>query len=249
MTDYVSITPDVKLGENVKLSKFINLYGCEIGDNTKIGAFVEIQKNAKVGKNCKVSSHTFICEGVTVENNVFIGHSVTFINDSYPRAATSDSRKGGNRRELHCGCRQRCYKRRACQYHRCRESCEGSALHRISIQGERMTNNCKVPFVDLVTLHRELEVELLEVCKRVIETAGFVGGPEVEGFEREFADYCGVQHCVGVNSGTDALLFALVAAGIRPGDIVLTVSHTFIATTEAISQAREDISTRYWRGR
>lgn len=90
MTDYVSITPDVKLGENVKLSKFINLYGCEIGDNTKIGAFVEIQKNARVGNNCKVSSHTFICEGVTVENNVFIGHSVTFINDSYPRATTTD---------------------------------------------------------------------------------------------------------------------------------------------------------------
>jgi acetyltransferase-like isoleucine patch superfamily enzyme len=91
MSEYLSITPDVKLGKNVKLSKFINLYGCEIGDNTKIGAFVEIQKNAKIGNNCKVSSHTFICEGVTVEDDVFIGHSVTFINDSYPRA-TSDGR-------------------------------------------------------------------------------------------------------------------------------------------------------------
>jgi acetyltransferase-like isoleucine patch superfamily enzyme len=90
MTVYVSIAPDVKLGKNVKMSKFINLYGCEVGDNTKIGAFVEIQKNAKVGKNCKVSSHTFICEGVTIEDNVFIGHSVTFINDSYPRATTAD---------------------------------------------------------------------------------------------------------------------------------------------------------------
>ena len=88
MSEYVSITPDVKLGKNVKLSKFINLYGCEIGDNTKIGAFVEIQKNAKVGNNCKVSSHTFICEGVTIEDDVFIGHSVTFINDSYPRATS-----------------------------------------------------------------------------------------------------------------------------------------------------------------
>jgi acetyltransferase-like isoleucine patch superfamily enzyme len=86
MTDYVCIAPDVKLGKNVKLSKFINLYGCEIGDETKIGAFVEIQKNARVGKNCKISSHTFICEGVTIEDGVFIGHSVTFINDSYPRA-------------------------------------------------------------------------------------------------------------------------------------------------------------------
>jgi acetyltransferase-like isoleucine patch superfamily enzyme len=91
MTEYVCIAPDVKLGENVKLSKFINLYGCEVGDNSKIGAFVEIQKNAKVGNNCKISSHTFICEGVTIEDDVFIGHSVTFINDSYPRA-TSEGR-------------------------------------------------------------------------------------------------------------------------------------------------------------
>src|SRR6202140_3658001 len=88
--DPLSSAPDVRLGENVKLSKFINLYGCQIGDNTKIGAFVEIQKNAKVGENCKISSHTFICEGVDIEDGVFIGHSVTFINDSYPRAVTGD---------------------------------------------------------------------------------------------------------------------------------------------------------------
>ncbi len=88
MNEFCSIAPDVKLGQGVKLSKFINLYGCQIGDETKIGAFVEIQKNASVGKRCKVSSHTFVCEGVTIEDNVFIGHSVTFINDSYPRATT-----------------------------------------------------------------------------------------------------------------------------------------------------------------
>jgi acetyltransferase-like isoleucine patch superfamily enzyme len=90
MNTNVCITPDVKLGENVKLSKFINLYGCEIGDNTKIGAFVEIQKNATVGKNCKISSHTFVCEGVAIEDGVFVGHGVTFINDIYPRAVTAD---------------------------------------------------------------------------------------------------------------------------------------------------------------
>ena|SRR6266850_2495427 len=88
--NYICIAPDVKLGEHVKLSRFINLYGCEIGDNTKVGAFVEIQKNARVGKNCKISSHTFICEGVDIEDGVFIGHSVTFINDSYPRAVNPD---------------------------------------------------------------------------------------------------------------------------------------------------------------
>ena len=84
--DFQSIAPDVKLGKNVKIHKLVNLYGCEVGDNTKIGAFVEIQKNARVGKHCKISSHTFICEGVIIEDNVFIGHSVVFINDAYPRA-------------------------------------------------------------------------------------------------------------------------------------------------------------------
>ena len=91
-TKYTCISDDVLLGKNVKLSKFINLYGCCIGENTKIGAFVEIQKNSSVGKNCKISSHTFICEGVTIEDNVFIGHNVTFINDLFPRATTEDGR-------------------------------------------------------------------------------------------------------------------------------------------------------------
>jgi acetyltransferase-like isoleucine patch superfamily enzyme len=90
MNSYLCIASDVKLGRDVKLSKFINLYGCEIGDETKVGAFVEVQKNAKIGKRCKISSHTFICEGVTIEDNVFIGHGVVFINDSYPRATTSE---------------------------------------------------------------------------------------------------------------------------------------------------------------
>lgn len=84
------IAPDVVLGEGVRLSSFINLYGCSIGKMTKIGAFVEIQKNARVGTNCKISSHSFICEGVTIEDNVFIGHGVTFINDTYPRATNGD---------------------------------------------------------------------------------------------------------------------------------------------------------------
>src|SRR5271157_2628698 len=87
---YLCVAPDVKLGKDVRLSKFINLYGCDIGDETKIGAFVEVQKNAKIGRCCKISSHSFVCEGVTIEDNVFIGHGVTFINDSYPRATTQE---------------------------------------------------------------------------------------------------------------------------------------------------------------
>jgi acetyltransferase-like isoleucine patch superfamily enzyme len=83
---FQSIAPDVKLGKEVQIHNFVNLYGCEVGDHTRIGCFVEIQKNARVGKHCKLSSHSFICEGVVIEDNVFIGHNVTFINDKYPRA-------------------------------------------------------------------------------------------------------------------------------------------------------------------
>ena len=90
MDNYACVTPDVRLGKDVKLGRFINLYGCAIGDEPKIGAFVEIQKNASIGRRCKISSHTFICEGVTIEDNVFIGHGVCFINDTFPRATTED---------------------------------------------------------------------------------------------------------------------------------------------------------------
>jgi dTDP-4-amino-4,6-dideoxygalactose transaminase len=100
-----------------------------------------------------------------------------------------------------------------------------------------MIGNSKIPFLDLASLHMELEEELVSVFRSALKTAGFVGGPMVENFEREFAEFCEVQHCIGVGSGTDALRFALIAAGVRPGDIVLTVPNTFIATTEAISQA------------
>jgi acetyltransferase-like isoleucine patch superfamily enzyme len=86
MREYCRIAPDVKLGENVMIYAFVNLYGCSIGDNSRVGTFVEIQKNASIGRNVKVSSHTFVCEGVTIEDDVFVGHNVSFINDKYPRA-------------------------------------------------------------------------------------------------------------------------------------------------------------------
>jgi len=105
-----------------------------------------------------------------------------------------------------------------------------------------VANNTKIPFLDLVTPHQELEPELLAVVKKAFETAGFIGGPMVEEFEREFAKFCDTRFCIGVNSGTDALRFALMAAGIEQGDVVVTVPHTFIATTEAISQAGAQIA-------
>lgn len=107
---YQRIAPDVKLGTGVKIFAFTNLYGCEIGDGTKIGTFVEIQKGARVGNRCKVSSHSFICEGVTIEDEVFIGHSVTFINDRYPRATNAD---GGMQTDSDWSCIPTVVKRRA----------------------------------------------------------------------------------------------------------------------------------------
>ena len=89
---YTIISPDVQLGQNVTVHAFVNLYGCSIGDNTRLGTFVEVQKNTAIGSNCKISSHTFICEGVTIQDNVFIGHNVTFINDRYPRATNADGK-------------------------------------------------------------------------------------------------------------------------------------------------------------
>ena len=105
-----------------------------------------------------------------------------------------------------------------------------------------MTTSAKIPFLDLITPHQELKDELLAVLEKTLSTAGFIGGPMLEEFEREFAQFCDAKYCVGVNSGTDALRFAFMAAGILPGDIVVTVPHTFIATTEAISQAGAQIA-------
>ena len=102
MREFCRIAPNVKMGQDVSIHAFVNLYGCSIGDNSRIGAFVEIQKNASIGKNVKVSSHTFVCEGVEIEDNCFIGHNVSFINEKYPRATSDDGqpqcdRRGGQR--------------------------------------------------------------------------------------------------------------------------------------------------------
>lgn len=96
MKEYQCIAKDVRLGKNVKLSKFVNLYGCLVGDNVKIGAFVEIQKNSFIGNNCKISSHTFICEGVSIEDDCFVGHNVSFINDKYPRSTRNGELQSEN---------------------------------------------------------------------------------------------------------------------------------------------------------
>ena len=263
MNHYQCVAADVLFGKNVKLSEFINLYGCEIGDETKIGAFVEVQKNARIGRRCKISSHSFICEGVTIEDNVFVGHGVTFINDSYPRATAPE---GGLQTEKDWRVETTLVKRgasigsgatilskvvigenaivgagsvvtRDVPPNVIAAGNPAKVLRAIPRQDNRSNRNGHIPFLDLVTPHQELEEELVSVFRSALRSASFVGGSMVEEFEHDFARFCDSQFCIGVGSGTDALRFALIAAGIQSGDIVLTVPLTFIATTEAISQA------------
>jgi dTDP-4-amino-4,6-dideoxygalactose transaminase/acetyltransferase-like isoleucine patch superfamily enzyme len=263
MNDYHCIADDVLLGADVRLSKFINLYGCSIGDRTKIGAFVEVQKNSTIGYNCKISSHTFICEGVTIEDNVFIGHGVMFINDRYPRATNSD----GTLQTESDWIVERTIIRRGASIGSGATILSNITVGENAIVGAgsvvtgdvppntivagnpaRVTRAlardndtpaapAPIPFLDLVTPHLQLEQELVQVFRNGLRTASFVGGSSVEKFEDAFAAFCTTTHAIGVSSGTDALRFALMACGVEPGDVVLTVPNTFIATTEAISQA------------
>jgi dTDP-4-amino-4,6-dideoxygalactose transaminase/acetyltransferase-like isoleucine patch superfamily enzyme len=256
-----SIASDVKLGQDVRLSKFVNLYGCEIGDETRIGAFVEIQKNASVGKRSKISSHTFICEGVVIGDNVFVGHGVVFVNDTYPRATTA---AGTPQTEADWKV-ERTFVRAGASIGSGATILANVTIGENAIVGAGSVvtkdvppnaivagNPAKVlrfiqpagetkaaetiPFLDLAAPHLELEQELTSAFRESLHTAGFVGGPVVGEFERAFAAACDAGHAIGVSSGTDALRFAMIACGIQPGDVVLTVPHTFIATTEAISQ-------------
>ena len=254
---------DVKLGDNVQIFDFVNLYGCEIGDNSKVGTFVEIQKGARIGRNVKVSSHTFICEGVTVEDDVFIGHNVSFINDKYPRATAH----GRPQTEADWTCVPTLVKRGAsigtsatvlcgvtigedaivgagsvvtadvpantvvagvpARSIRSLQSAVGSNGHGSGIAG-------RIPLVDLRAQYREIEPEIREALTRVLEDGTFTVGPQVEAFEEEFAAYCGARFGIGLNSGTSALHLALLAAGVGPGDEVITVPFTFVATVAAI---------------
>jgi dTDP-4-amino-4,6-dideoxygalactose transaminase/acetyltransferase-like isoleucine patch superfamily enzyme len=254
---------DVKLGENVQIFDFVNLYGCEVGDNSKIGTFVEIQKGARIGRNVKVSSHTFICEGVTVEDDVFIGHNVSFINDKYPRATAN----GRSQTEADWTCIPTLVRRGASIGTSATILCgvtigehaivgAGSVVtadvpaHTVvagvparsmrSLDSPRASNGhgntmaARIPLVDLKVQYREIEPEIRDALTRVLEDGTFTVGPQVDAFEEEFAAYCGARFGIGLNSGTSALHLALLAAGVGPGDEVITVPFTFAATVAAV---------------
>lgn len=277
------IGDDVKLGRDVRIfhPDLVNLYGCAIGDETKIGTFVEIQAGVTIGARCKVSSHTFICEGVSVDDEAFIGHGVMFINDKVPRATTEGGQLQGNADW------------KVVPTHVCRRASIGSnatimcgvtigedavigagavvtndvpprtvvagvPARRLSSAASRENRGSKasvvehmaggssesaissdtgskgIPYLDLQTQHRQIKAEVNAALERVIDGSQFVLGPEVSAFEKRFADYCGRRYCSGVNTGSSALHLALLASGVGPGDEVITVSMTFVATTAAI---------------
>jgi dTDP-4-amino-4,6-dideoxygalactose transaminase/acetyltransferase-like isoleucine patch superfamily enzyme len=261
----VPIAENVRLAADVGIShpELVNLYGCAVGEGTKIGPFVEIQKNATVGARCKISSHTFICEGVTIEDECFVGHHVCFINDRYPKAT---SPAGGLQTEADW---------QVVPTRVCRGASIGSGaviLCGVTI-GERalvgagavVTRDvpanhvvagtpargvpstpkvqaaasssapAPVPFVDIRQQNRSIWEELQEALDGVISRGEFILGPGVDRFEKAFAEYIGTRFCVGLNNGTSALHLALRACDVGPGDEVITTPHTWISTTWAIS--------------
>jgi dTDP-4-amino-4,6-dideoxygalactose transaminase/acetyltransferase-like isoleucine patch superfamily enzyme len=253
---------DVKLGENVKIFDFVNLYECEIGDNSKIGTFVEIQKGAKIGRNVKISSHTFICEGVTIEDDVFVGHNVSFINDKYPRATVNGRPQGRADWE----CIPTLVKRGACVGTSATILCgvtigenamigAGSVVTKDvpantvvagvpariirAVGGVASEGGAKtaVPFLDLAQQYQAIKPEIQEALNRVLDAGTFVLGAEVTAFEEEFAAYSGARFGIALNSGTSALHLALLAAGIGPGHEVITAPFTFVASAAAIVYA------------
>ncbi|PYL74826.1 MAG: hypothetical protein DMF27_13745, partial [Verrucomicrobia bacterium] len=219
------IAPDVKLGRDVRIFGFVNLYGCEIGDETKIGSFVEIQKNARIGARCKISSHTFICEGVTLEDNVFIGHGVTFINDRYPRATDGN---GQLKTEDDWSCEVTLIKRGA-------SIGSGVTLLGGITVGENAIVGAGSVVTDDVPANATVAGNPARLLKNRFHSGIFAGGPAVADFEDAFAAFCKCDYAVGLGSGTEAVWLALLACGVGPGDEVITVPSTFMATAEAIT--------------
>jgi len=253
---------NVQLGSNVRIADFVNMYQCEVGNDTKIGAFVEIQKGAKIGNRVKISSHSFICEGVTIADDVFVGHNVSFINDKYPRSTV----QGRLQTDADWQCIPTLVKQGAsigtgsnilCGVTIGENAIVGAGsvvtkdvpagtlvagvpariMKRIEpdpVRSHGAEVEAVVPFLDLKAQHRSIRHEIREALDKVLDSCSFVLGDEVRSFEEEFAAYCRAKVGVAVNSGTSALHLALLAAGIGPGDEVITVPFTFVATVASV---------------
>jgi dTDP-4-amino-4,6-dideoxygalactose transaminase/acetyltransferase-like isoleucine patch superfamily enzyme len=246
---------DVQFGENVKLYHFVNLYGCEIGDETSIGTFVEIQKQARVGKRCKISSHTFICEGVTIEDEVFIGHGVTFINDRYPQATTNGQlqtaadwdviptrvKRGatiGSGATILCGITIGTGALVGAGAVVTKDVPDHTIVYGNPARPQGVTPSSigvtgtatSVPFTDLSALTQQTEAAFRVKLDRIISSSQFIQGQCVREFETEFAALADLPIVVGCNSGTSALHLALRVLGIQPGDEVIVPGMSFIAT-------------------
>ncbi|HRO70388.1 MAG TPA: DapH/DapD/GlmU-related protein, partial [Chitinophagaceae bacterium] len=223
---------NVTVGENVRIFNFVNAYGCSIDDNSKVGAFVEIQKGVFIGKNCKISSHSFLCEGVHIEDNVFIGHGVMFTNDLFPRATNADGsqqtdadwkviethvKKGasiGSNATILCGITigenalvgAGAVVTKDVPPNTVVARSPAKIIKTISLY-LRMVNTIidkKIPCLDLGGQHRQVKDEIFAAFEKVYEKTAFSGGPFVAEFEKAFADYCETPYAVGVSNGTTA---------------------------------------------
>ena len=263
MSENVKVSlKNVQLGSNVRIADFVNMYLCEVGSDTKIGAFVEIQKGAKIGSRVKISSHSFICEGVTIEDNVFVGHSVSFINDKHPRATV----QGKLQTDSDWQCIPTLVKQGAsigtgatilCGVTIGENAIVGAGsvvtrdvpadtvvagspariLKRVEpgpLPSQGQAGRVGVPFLDLKAQVRQIKPEIRAALDKVLESCSFVLGEEVRSFEEEFAAYCRGKFAVAVNTGTSALHLALLSAGIGAGDEVITVPFTFVATVASV---------------
>lgn len=244
------ISKDVKKRKGVKIPypQLVNLYGCELGEGVFIGPFIEIQKGVKIGENTKIGSHSFICEGVTIGKEVLVAHSVMFINDRYSDSTSmydwklsktkigNRVRIGSNATILPVTIGDNAIIGAGAVVTKDVPKNSIVAGNPAKIIGRTTKKTDKIPLVDLGAQYDEIKDDLVPAINKVLEDGNFILGKQVEDFERQFAKYIGVKFCVGLASGRDAILLSLRALGVGPGDEVITVANTFIATVFPIME-------------